>query len=136
MAGPSKRVRYGSKDFEETVLRWVDEIGSDFSEEDRMNSEDEFILSEHNICNSNHEKTIFATDGTGRDIFRAVMSEKRFATLLSALRFDNPEDREERKKEDPVAAISCLFNVFIENSQSMYGVVQSTTVDEMLLTKD
>ncbi|KAJ8932400.1 hypothetical protein NQ318_011851 [Aromia moschata] len=83
------------------------------------------------VFNSNHEniKTLF----TGRDIFRAVMSEKRFATLLSALRFDNPEDRAERKKEDPVAAISYIFNAFIENSQSVYGVGQSTTVDEMLL---
>lgn len=45
--------------------------------------------------NSNHEKIerIFTTDGTGRKIFRCVMSKNRFATLLIALRFDNPADR-------------------------------------------
>lgn len=68
------------------------------------------------------------------DIFRAVMSAKRFAVLLSAIRFDNPEDRDERRKEDAAAPISYIFNSFIENSQNVYGVGQSTTVDEMLVS--
>nr|CAH7763423.1 unnamed protein product [Callosobruchus chinensis] len=47
------------------------------------------------IFKSNHENvdTIFATDGTGRDIFRAVMSRNRFLVLLVALRFEDPETR-------------------------------------------
>lgn len=77
---------------------------------------------------------LFATDGTGRDIFRAVLSKKRFAVLLAAIRFDNREDREERKKDDPTAAISFVFNSFIENCQSLYGLGQSATVDEMLVS--
>lgn len=88
------------------------------------------------IFNSNHEhiETIFATDGTGREIFRCVMSIKRFSILLCALRFDNPEDREERKKSVPAAAISFVFNTFVENCQSAYGLGQSATIDEMLVS--
>lgn len=88
------------------------------------------------IFNSNHENisTIFATDGTGRDIFRAVMSQKRFSVLLSALRFDNPETRMERKKEDPTAPVSQIYNKFIENCQNCYGVGESVTIDEMLVS--
>ncbi|XP_050517750.1 piggyBac transposable element-derived protein 4-like isoform X2 [Diabrotica virgifera virgifera] len=87
------------------------------------------------IFNSNHEniETIFATDGTGRDIFRAVMSVKRFALLLSTLRFDNLEDRNERKKMDPVAPIGQIFRSFIRNVQSVYELGQSVTVDEMVV---
>ncbi|KAG5866307.1 hypothetical protein JTB14_002186 [Gonioctena quinquepunctata] len=62
------------------------------------------------------------------------MSEKRFAIILSALRFDNPEDRDERIKQDPLAAISFIFNSFINTSQSVYGMGQSATVDEMLVS--
>lgn len=46
------------------------------------------------IFNSNLENIdiLFAIDGTGRDIFKAVMSKKRFLIVLNALRFDNPDD--------------------------------------------
>lgn len=52
------------------------------------------------VFKSNHEAVIslFATDGTGREIFRLCMSSLRFYTLLLCLRFDNPDDRNERKK--------------------------------------
>lgn len=62
------------------------------------------------------------------------MSKKRFAVLLAAIRFDNPEDREEWKKDDPTAAISFIFSCFIDNCQSMYGLGQSVTIDEMLVS--
>ncbi|KAK9744971.1 Transposase IS4 [Popillia japonica] len=66
------------------------------------------------IFNSSHENIdrLFATDGSGREILRTLMSKKRFAVLLATIRFDNPQDREERKKDDP---ISFVFNTFIEN---------------------
>lgn len=52
------------------------------------------------VFKSNHESTdlIFATDGSGREIFRCVTSQKRFLMLLTCLRFDNANDHEERKK--------------------------------------
>lgn len=41
-----------------------------------------------------------ATDGTGRDIFRSTETRNRFLFQLLALRFDNSDNRDERKKED------------------------------------
>ncbi|KAJ8930235.1 hypothetical protein NQ314_016961 [Rhamnusium bicolor] len=59
---------------------------------------------------------------------------KRFSVFFAAIRFDDHETREERKKNDPVVAISFIFNTSIENCQSIYGLGQSATVDEMLVS--
>lgn len=87
------------------------------------------------VFKSNNESvlSLFATDGTGRDIFRCIMTKERFLFLLRVLRFDNPCDREERKKEDKSAAVSNIFNKFIQASQSLYTMGVSTTIDEMLV---
>ncbi|XP_069670943.1 piggyBac transposable element-derived protein 4-like isoform X1 [Periplaneta americana] len=77
--------------------------------------------------------SFFATDGTGRDVFRCTLSMKRFLFLLTALQFDNPDDREERKKEERTAAISKIFELFIENSQICYSPGASVCVDEILV---
>lgn len=86
------------------------------------------------VFKSNHESLhlIFATDGTGREIFRCVTSQKRFLVLLTCLRFDNPHDREERKKNDPLAPISNLFNLFIKRCLAVYIIGSCATIDEML----
>lgn len=87
------------------------------------------------VFKSNHEDVsgLFATDGTGRDIFRAVMSKQRFLFLLNALRFDRIESRAERQINDPLAAISNIFDKFIENSKLNYSCGQYVTIDEMLV---
>ncbi|KAF0695463.1 piggyBac transposable element-derived protein 4-like [Aphis craccivora] len=77
---------------------------------------------------------LFATDDTGRDIFRATMSLKRFLFLLSTIRFDNIYDRDDRKESgDRVAPISELFQMFLVNSQSNYSTSEYSTVDEILV---
>ncbi|XP_050302765.1 piggyBac transposable element-derived protein 3-like [Anthonomus grandis grandis] len=85
---------------------------------------------------SNHENIsrIFATDGTGREIFRCVMSKQRFAFLLACLRFDNSLDRNIRKQENPLAAISELFDQFIKNCQTLYSLGVNCCIDEMLVS--
>lgn len=84
---------------------------------------------------SNHENInkIFATDGTGREIFRCVMSKQRFAFLLACMRFDNYLDREFRKKEDPIAPISEIFGKFVEQCQALYSIGENCCIDEMLV---
>lgn len=84
---------------------------------------------------SNHEEvsSLFANDGTGRDIFRSTMSKNRFLFLLTALRFDCLSTRDERKVNDNLAAISDIFNRFSVHSQKNYSCGQYTTVDEMLV---
>ncbi|XP_030753898.1 piggyBac transposable element-derived protein 4-like [Sitophilus oryzae] len=87
------------------------------------------------IFKSNTEdiRSIFATDGSGRDIFRCVTNANRFAILLICLRFDNPNDRSERKKNDPIAPISEVFNSFVANCQSLYTLGTGACIDEMLI---
>jgi len=87
------------------------------------------------VFKSNYEdiSSIFATDGSGRDIFRCVTSKNRFSILLACLRFDNPDDREARKINDPAAAISGIFNTFVNNCQSVYTMGTCVCVDEMLV---
>lgn len=87
------------------------------------------------VFKSNHEdvESLFATDGTGRDIFRSVMSLKRFLFLITALRFDDAQTREERKKDDDLAPISEVFSSFIENCKINYSCGEYVTVDEMLV---
>lgn len=88
------------------------------------------------IFKSNHEdiRSLFATDGSGRDIFRCVTNANRFAVILSALRFDDPETRLERKNRDILAPISQIFNAFISNCQKVYTIGFCACVDEMLVS--
>lgn len=94
------------------------------------------VLLYTSIFKSNHEdiRSLFATDGTGREVFRAVMSEKRFLTLLVAMRFDNPDDRPQRKTIHPDAAIHDFFELFVQSIQKSYIVGASATIDEMLVS--
>lgn len=81
------------------------------------------------VLKSNHERTsyLFARDGTGCEIFRCGMSENRFVILLLCLRFDNRDDREERQNDDKLAAISFIFNKFVNNSQQLYELSECVT---------
>lgn len=86
------------------------------------------------VFKSAHEdiSSLWATDGTGRDLFRTTMTLKRFAFLLSAL--DESATRRNRIEDgDKVAAISELFNMMIINSQSNYCCGEYMTIDEMLV---
>lgn len=84
-------------------------------------------------CNDADANYLFATDGTGHEIFRCVMSKYRFCTLLNCLRFDNAADRQERLKSDRSAAVSWLFGKFVSNSQQNYIPGPNTCIDEMLI---
>ncbi|KAJ8894443.1 hypothetical protein PR048_007097 [Dryococelus australis] len=67
------------------------------------------------VFKSNDLEAMFATDGTGRDIFRCTMSLKREYVLLLGLRFDDASDRNKRKKDDATAPTSWVFHKFMEN---------------------
>lgn len=86
------------------------------------------------LFKSGHEdiRTLWATNGIGRDIFRCTMSLARFCFLLCCLRFDNEDTRKERVKENKLAAISDVFEEFVQNSKNCYSPGPYTTVDEML----
>lgn len=78
--------------------------------------------------------SLFATDGTGRAVFRCTMPKRRFEFLLTVLRFDDATLRNEKQNEgDPVPHISKIFNKFIENSQNAFSLGTNATIDEMLV---
>ena len=78
--------------------------------------------------------SLWASDGTGRDIFRATMPLQRFLLLLCAERFDDAGTRDERIAAGETAApISEIFQKFIKNCKENYTCSEYVTVDEMLV---
>lgn len=77
-------------------------------------------------------KELWDTDGSAPECFRATMSKERFLLLLRALRFDNFEDRAERKRTDNLASIREVLDEFIKNCKANYQVGEYSTIDEML----
>lgn len=86
------------------------------------------------VFKSNTEdlRSVYATDGSGREIFRFVMSHKRLEVILYCLRFDDITTRRERKESDKAAPISKVFNDVVSKFRSNYQMGALTCVDEML----
>ncbi|UYV82603.1 hypothetical protein LAZ67_22000093 [Cordylochernes scorpioides] len=84
------------------------------------------------VYKSGHEnvESLFASDGTGRDIFPSVMSVKRFPFLLLCIRLDNFKTR---CKEDRLSPIRDISQTIIEKFKSCYTPAEYLTVDEMLV---
>ncbi|XP_041986312.1 piggyBac transposable element-derived protein 4-like [Aricia agestis] len=76
---------------------------------------------------------LWASDGTGVEIFRLTMSRQRFHYIQSCLRFDNKDTRDERKLLDNIAPIRQVFEMFVENCKQSYIPGEYVTIDEMLL---
>lgn len=66
------------------------------------------------------------------DDFLTVMSIKRFQFLMRAIRFDDLETREERRKADRLAPIRSIFEEFVGNCQKCYSLGDNVTIDEKL----
>lgn len=72
-------------------------------------------------------------DARGRPIFRATMSLKYFKLLNSCIRFDDKEDRLERRQRDKLAAFRNVFEKWNNNLRIMYVPGDCVTVDEQLI---
>lgn len=77
-------------------------------------------------------KELWDVDGTAPDCFRLTMSRERFHILIRALRFDDINDRNERKKIDNLAHIRQVFDQFVSKCKENYQVGEYCTIDEML----
>jgi len=88
------------------------------------------------VYKSNHESlpSLFATDGTSRQIFRLTMSLRRMEAFLVCLRFDDASTRSTRKATDPIPQISWVLNKFVERCQACYNVGEFVCIDEMLIS--
>ncbi|XP_066965959.1 piggyBac transposable element-derived protein 4-like [Macrobrachium rosenbergii] len=61
------------------------------------------------------------------------MSEDRFSFLVSSLRFDDRDTREERRQTDNFAVIRKIWDIFIVNCSKMCVPHENLTVNEQLL---
>lgn len=75
---------------------------------------------------------LWGKDNFGVEMFRLVMSLKRFKFLLRVIRFDDRTTRAERRSVDKLAAIRDVFSVFVDNCKNSYSPGQNVTIDEML----
>ncbi|XP_068232542.1 uncharacterized protein [Palaemon carinicauda] len=69
----------------------------------------------------------------GCPFYRSIMSERRFAFIQRALRFDSIATREERVTHDKFAPIRNLWDQVIANCIANYEPIGHLTVDEQLL---
>lgn len=69
----------------------------------------------------------------GRPFYRAVISRDRFKTFLSVVRFDNYRTRAHRLPNDRLAAVSEIWEPFIQGLRRLYIPGFALTVDEQLL---
>lgn len=74
------------------------------------------------------------SDRYGISIFRATMSQHRFAFLLSCFHFDDRSTRDSRRQTDNWAPIRDLWEQFVKNCTDSYSPFTNLTVDEQLLT--
>ncbi|KFM68182.1 hypothetical protein X975_10258, partial [Stegodyphus mimosarum] len=77
-------------------------------------------------------RDLWATDGTGKEIFHTTMSSTHFYFLLRCIRFDDIQTRQSRKELDKLAPMREFFENFVENCQKLYDVGEYVTIDEKL----
>ncbi|UYV63721.1 hypothetical protein LAZ67_2005419, partial [Cordylochernes scorpioides] len=78
-------------------------------------------------------KELWAVDGSGVEIVRAIMSQERFLFLLRCLRFDDITTRKERKKLDKLAPIREFVEAFVYNCKKLYTPGEYNTIDKKLI---
>lgn len=61
------------------------------------------------------------------------MSLQRFQTITQFLRFDNKEDRPARRRNDKLAAIRDVFDMFVSQLPKVFVPYENTTADEQLV---
>ncbi|XP_024882920.1 piggyBac transposable element-derived protein 4-like, partial [Temnothorax curvispinosus] len=73
------------------------------------------------------------SDEFGTNLYKTVMSVKRFRFIGARLRFDDKTTRRERRASDLLAPIRELWDLFIGNCISNYTPCDNVTIDEQLL---
>lgn len=66
------------------------------------------------------------------EMFSTTMALNRFLFILRCLRFDDINDRDQRKSQDKLAPVRYMFTKFIENCIAVYSVSEYCTIDEQL----
>lgn len=69
----------------------------------------------------------------GHSLFQTALSLRHFQFLLSCLRFDNKNTRNEQSASDKFAPIREIWELFTHNCKELYTPFEYCTVDEQLL---
>ncbi|CAJ1069999.1 piggyBac transposable element-derived protein 4-like [Xyrichtys novacula] len=90
------------------------------------------LLSLAGLHRARHEATVnLWGEDTGRPIFRATMSRKRFDELCINLRFDN---RETRRPHDKFAPIRNLWQRWVDRLHMGHNLGENICIDEQLVS--
>ena len=68
-----------------------------------------------------------------RAVFTASMPRDRFVHILQFIRFDDKSTRDQRKKNDKLAAFREIWDGFVENCKKLFEPFEEVTVDEQLV---
>jgi len=69
----------------------------------------------------------------GRKIFRAVMSQRRFEDISRVIRFDDKNTRSARRRNDRLAPIRDVFDLWVETLSKSFVPYENVTIDEQLI---
>lgn len=75
----------------------------------------------------------FYCKNDSKPFYRATMSKHRFKFFLRCIRFDDFRSREIRRREDRMAAISDVWQMFLSNLRRVYIPKENLTIDEQLV---
>lgn len=130
--------------FERQILSKIIEMSNKegqvvFGNEWKIISDEEFlayigILLLAGVYRSRNESTKSLWDSsTGRPIFKATMSLKRFHLISRVIRFDDKNTRIERREKDKLAPVREIWNKWVEILPILYNPTENVTVDEQLV---
>ncbi|XP_044045463.1 piggyBac transposable element-derived protein 4-like [Siniperca chuatsi] len=73
------------------------------------------------------------SEHTGRAIFRATMSHRRYSLLNANVRFDDKLARPERRRKDKLAAFRTIWEKWVHRLPLLFNPGQDVCVDEQLV---
>lgn len=72
---------------------------------------------------------LWSNDSTCPEFFSAVMSNRRFQTLVHGIRFDDKTTRAQRKRQDNLGPIKHVFDQFVQQCEDAYSTSKYGTID-------
>lgn len=85
-------------------------------------------------CRKESTREMWSTNTSiRRSFFTAALPRDRFEQISIFLRFDDKETRAERKEQDKLAAISDIWNMFVDNCRNAFEPYEQITIDEQLV---
>lgn len=82
----------------------------------------------------NEPVSSFWSEETGRAMFKETMTRNRFQSIMRFLRFDDKNNRRQRRQQDRFSLIRIVWDRFMSNCSKSYRSHSCVTVDEQLLS--